>query len=891
MDPSSSLSSSPLAVTSRHNRRSQQTHIRSLFLGDSDLEFDSDSDADGDVETCFGHSLVEIDSEEHHRAKRLRTGPQLCGVSTFSAFPPSSPPTPSSSSSQSSIPGHNSQPKVGKKLSKVPTTPTRGAGKENFLVKGTVTPSRADAFFLRRSKIRKGNPDPKSDPFSAPTSSSPIVKADKGDHLVKTLHSNGLATPPPSSPVAFSSTPSPSSSSLSQTKCQSLSPGNTHISPSKRSYLLSSPPKSTSFLPPLPLAVRHLVSGGPSQRISDPSSVQDRLWNMRTRTSMYGDRIGTISYRPRINLNPHFETFVSLPRDVYRLPLATSRVAGEQGGDAESESYAYPFCSSYSYSSRSVNPSAQWLAVGDDQGRISILNTLQNQDPSAESYFSHPVWSVTPEDCPGSIFEVSWRFDDRVILSGSSDYLVKSWDVEYQKPLDVFQGHRGSPRVIVWDPTTSGDGCGNIFASAGRDGAIHLWDTRVSQRSPRWRDEAGMGERLSSYQDEGEGTSGGNGEASTESKRPVLSLWSAHTSVTANGNSSRRSRNAASNNRSGPNTDANGPMGRRRKGLAQPKGVTALSYLQDGVGHRLISGGCENAVLKCWDLRNWSSGSGSKSDAGSRAGKGGQAFEEVDVPSRGSDQEPTKRKKVAAGKGKTFSSPSARWDPMLSRPEPIGTSWDLSMSDDFNRRPHGISSMVTTRDRVFTSCTDGRIYPLPLTRLTQGAASTQESCDQTISHSLETLTPLFDSVQKQNTLYTKLAILDDRFLAMGCNTGQAVVWDVENPIRLRALEEEEEHDQEEEIEYRMAQETGCGVAIPSRGSQKKRNKNTGLGPHRNDLRPVILTGGHVKNCEINSVSWANGPFGPTLATVGDDAVIRTWCSDRLARSHFSSSSS
>ncbi len=40
---------------------------------------------------------------------------------------------------------------------------------------------------------------------------------------------------------------------------------------------------------------------------------------------------------------------------------------------------------------------------------------------------------------------------------------------------------------------------------------------------------------------------------------------------------------------------------------------------------------------------------------------------------------------------------------------------------------------------------------------------------------------LYDPVQCQNGLYSRMALLDDRFLAIGCNTGNIALWDVTTP--------------------------------------------------------------------------------------------------------------
>lgn len=39
---------------------------------------------------------------------------------------------------------------------------------------------------------------------------------------------------------------------------------------------------------------------------------------------------------------------------------------------------------------------------------------------------SKPRWSA----CRGSVFELKWRFDDEMIATGGSDYMVRVWSPE-----------------------------------------------------------------------------------------------------------------------------------------------------------------------------------------------------------------------------------------------------------------------------------------------------------------------------------------------------------------------------------------------------------------------------------------------------------------------------
>lgn len=85
--------------------------------------------------------------------------------------------------------------------------------------------------------------------------------------------------------------------------------------------------------------------------------------------------------------------------------------------------------------------------------------------------------------------------DDRSILSGSGDYQCCLWDTEKSALIGTYNGHSGSVKAVKFRDE-------NIFASAGRDGHILIWDVRVASDANKF----GM-----------------------NVKRPVCELRSAHT--------------------------------------------------------------------------------------------------------------------------------------------------------------------------------------------------------------------------------------------------------------------------------------------------------------------------------------------------------------------------
>ncbi|PWN26442.1 WD40 repeat-like protein [Jaminaea rosea] len=491
----------------------------------------------------------------------------------------------------------------------------------------------------------------------------------------------------------------------------------------------------------------------------------------------------------------------------------------------------------------SDQPCPEWLAVGDNEGTLSLIDT---SIPASDTDIRRPNWKATT----GSLFSVSWRFDDRFIATSGSDYSVKVWDTASGKLVNSFHGSRGTARTIEWDPA----GNGHLLASGGRDGAVHVYDTRT----PTGHAVMNLGHGA------GSGDEADRGDE-PESLAPLLSLWSAH---------------------------ANSYSGVKRKtsvAATAPRGVTSISYHRHHQ-HNLITTGCTDARIKMWDLRF----AVARKSHGSQQPRSGDAagapsfsrvpFSDVDVnaatpysdtliTSSGRRARKVKPRKARPGSPSFVLGPSDHVDSELTDTactsseeriaiKPVYESNDLSTSvgHGWNARAHGISSIVggiddeghgsSSSHTLWAACTDGRIYGVPYHLLDPAGSSSFDILAQR-DEELASIETLYHPTQRGNSLYNRLSLCPDgRTLALGCNSGDVLLWDVKakTPTVLRR--------------FALADSSAA----------------------------LSGTGAHQRNCEVNSVSWcfaASGGEGDVgkgsawkLASAADDCVVRTWTMDR-----------
>ncbi|KAL9938153.1 hypothetical protein V8E36_002776 [Tilletia maclaganii] len=692
------------------------------------------------------------------------------------------------------------------------TASQRSQGPVRLVVKGNVTPSRAAPFFQLRSSQTSSLDQRQPPPSSSPSLTSP---------------------PQPSSSqssLRFDAQPEPKPSPRSILQLTSPTPrrlnaafkSNTRLGDHSTALL-----QSLLRCPP-PAASAPYAAGNPALSLLALRSMTNPAQHGMSLFSAQATACRGLYSRPfhGINTRSYLSTF-SHREDLDWYELESSLYDDDSPSvvDRASQSHlAHPLCCAYSYSSRAAEPSAQWLAIGDNEGRIVLINTLD--DTTSDEFSGGPQWrtsgsSIDPSAPVSSVFELSWRHDDVLLASSAPSYMVAVWDVSTQSRTELFSGPKGTSRSIHWDPC----GGGNLLCSGGRDGAIHLFDRRVRPH-----------ETSRSVSDD-ESTHSGPSPV-----EPVLSIWGAHTSQLykpKKASGSSRARSVAPSSRS---KDPWHPLQR---------GVTALAYLL-GRPHCIVSGGCEDGRVRVWDWRSVESSTGSNTShqpAASTSVFGNDPSDSAGAlqdtnPASEENAERTSRQKASKQSAKTTTDVrrlrnGSKSRPAASRfdlPTPLEESSDISRLSSKNQSSHGISSLVVGNNTIFAACTDANIYALNAANLVAGLPATSSVARQAALPNQA----LYNSMQRGNTLYAKLALNpQEQILAVGCNSGKIVLYDVK-----------------------------CKGGADAQSM----NLDASTG--------VVLQGGHSANSEINGLAWANGPQGTTLASIADDFTVRTWRPDR-----------
>lgn len=89
----------------------------------------------------------------------------------------------------------------------------------------------------------------------------------------------------------------------------------------------------------------------------------------------------------------------------------------------------------------------QLLAVGDEEGRLSLLRTDKDNDASNIDYH-HSFYCHRH-----AITDVKWGMDDTMLITAANDRKVRLFDTETRKPMLEFSGHDDIVKSVNWHPT------------------------------------------------------------------------------------------------------------------------------------------------------------------------------------------------------------------------------------------------------------------------------------------------------------------------------------------------------------------------------------------------------------------------------------------------------
>ncbi|KAJ2801678.1 hypothetical protein H4R20_003581 [Coemansia guatemalensis] len=115
------------------------------------------------------------------------------------------------------------------------------------------------------------------------------------------------------------------------------------------------------------------------------------------------------------------------------------------------------------------------LALADEGGHVSIFDTLNiDTSESAADAGLQPIARWRAHD--NAVFDVEWSADNTQFVTASADECCRLWDVESQQQLGSFVGHSQTVRAVSWRHEDQ-----HCFATASRDGAVMMWDTRCNK--------------------------------------------------------------------------------------------------------------------------------------------------------------------------------------------------------------------------------------------------------------------------------------------------------------------------------------------------------------------------------------------------------------------------
>lgn len=112
------------------------------------------------------------------------------------------------------------------------------------------------------------------------------------------------------------------------------------------------------------------------------------------------------------------------------------------------------------------------IAVASDSGAIEVWQLVNSR-----SAFRNLFYLYEHDD---TVHAVSINSNKTRLVSGSSDKLIKIWDLPTQRSVSTLQGHSAKVECVVCSPNEL-----EVFLSCSQDGSILLWDMRKPKPAHR----------------------------------------------------------------------------------------------------------------------------------------------------------------------------------------------------------------------------------------------------------------------------------------------------------------------------------------------------------------------------------------------------------------------
>lgn len=217
------------------------------------------------------------------------------------------------------------------------------------------------------------------------------------------------------------------------------------------------------------------------------------------------------------------------------------------------------------------------VAIGDEEGGVRLLDSEKEARP-------REYLSFRPHT--NAILDLAFSPDDLLLATASGDQTSQVIDMPTQEATYKMAGHTSSVKQVCFQPGSS-----SVIATSSRDGSVLIWDLRCKGYDGPVQELKTMLAPTESSDFEG------HGRPNLSFARPVDAIHEGHAYQPRHNSQGVISPPLRTSlNRERPPSDEQ----HRRRGDVS---VTALSFLDSGRDHLLLTGSDADSVVKLWDLR------------------------------------------------------------------------------------------------------------------------------------------------------------------------------------------------------------------------------------------------------------------------------------------------